>query len=77
MIRYLLRQDYLTQNGDSFDSLETRARGNPIQHFKREIKSYNAREDTTSEDVLKRICKLCGHDWEENFTSKFVLMKGT
>lgn len=74
-IKSLFREDYLSNNLDSVDDLETRASISLIQHFKREIKSYNAREDSTPEDVLKRICELCDHDLKESFTSKFVFMR--
>ena len=71
-IKSLFRQNYFTNNLDRVDDLENRKSISPIQHFKREIKSYNAREDSTPEDVLQRICELCEHDLEESFTSKFA-----
>ena len=41
--------------------------GTPMQNFKKEIKNYNSREDTTPEEVLQKICELCNHDCQEDF----------
>jgi hypothetical protein len=47
--------------------------GNPIQTFKTQIQNYNGREDTTPEDVLRKICELCNHNLQKDFESKFVI----
>lgn len=65
IIKPLFKQYCLSQNSDFKEQL--------IDDFKDQIKKYNSQEDTTSEEVLGKICELCNHDWEENFTSKFII----
>ena len=44
-----------------------------IAEFNDQVIAFNNRQDTTLEEVLAEICKLCNHDWQEDFEGKFVI----
>jgi hypothetical protein len=44
-----------------------------MTEFNKQLIDYNRRKETTTEEVLAKICELCNHDWEKDFKSNFVI----